>query len=154
MGSIEPLSCKSNKGNGIEIIDGEAVKAGCDTSPVLELAEYALDDISAPASGPVERIGDVAACSPWNDGLDPSFTEPETQPVCVVCLVRNQSALGSHGFQHGLGHGNVGNISRRQCNGGDAATRIGQTMDFRCSAATRDADRLRPLLPFPPAAER
>ena len=94
------------------------------------------------------------ACASGDDGLDPSFAEPAPQSIRIVCLVGDQAAGWSHDFQHGLGHGDIGDVARRQGDGDDAAASIGQTMDFRCSAAARDADRVRPYPPFPPAAER
>ena len=56
--------------------------------------------------------------------------------------------------EQGVGGDAVGHLAAGQQEGDRAAQAIGQGVDFRGATAARAADRLAPLPPFPPAAQR
>jgi hypothetical protein len=80
--------------------------------------------------------------------------EPFAQAVGVVSFVCQQPLWSGHGTKQRSGHGDVGNIPRRQRKGDRSAAIIGQSMDFARSSAARTANRFRELPLFEPAAER
>lgn len=129
------MSDRGDQGDGGEIVDGEAIVSGRDALPVLEPAEHALNDVSASISPSVQRVDNVTGSPSWNDWLDLSVDEPFSQPVGVVGFVRNEPLGRSHSLQKRERHGDVGDVAGRQGKGNDPATSIGQTMDFRRSAA-------------------
>ncbi len=148
------MSDCGNEGDGGKIVDGEPVVSSCNTPPVFEATEHALDDIATAIGRAVERIDDVAGSATRDNRLDMSVLEPGAQFIGIVGFVGDQPPGWWKGVQQRDRHGDISDVACRQDDADDPATSIGQTMDFRCSAAARDTDRLRILPPFPPAAER
>jgi hypothetical protein len=136
------LSDRGDECDGCDEVDCEAVVSRRDAPPVLEPTEHALDDVAAAMGFSVERIDAVACGATRNDGLYAPPLEPVTQVIGVVGLVGDQSPFGRERFQERLRHGDVGDIARRQRDCDKPATSIGHAMDFRRSAAARDADHL------------
>ena len=128
-----------------------AIISGCDASPVFQLAEHALDDITATIGLLIERVWGLAG---WDNSFDLSSLEPVTKTVGIIGLVSKQAFGLVHGGQERNGHGDVGDIARRQGEGDRSATIIGQSMDFARSSAARAPNRFRVLPLFEPAAER
>jgi hypothetical protein len=123
------LSDCRNEDNGGEIVDGEAVVSGCDTLPIFEPSEHALDDVSAPVHDAVERIDDGTGGSARDDGFDTSVLEPIAEPISVIGFVSYKPLGRRQGFEHRHGHGDVGNVARRQRDGDDPATTIQLTSE-------------------------
>src|SRR6476620_10972919 len=86
--------------------------------------------------------------------FDLSSLEPVTKTVGIIGLVSKQASGLVHGGQQRNGHGDVGDIARRQGEGDRSATIIGQSMDFARSSAARAPNRFRELPLFEPAVER
>ena len=131
-----------------------SVAVCCQASPVLETAEEALDEVATPIGGSIERIRNSPRCGGWNNGLDATGFEPVTQAVGVISFICDQVFRRRDGTQQRHGHADVGDVARRQRESDRSAAIIGQTMDLRGATAARAPDRLRPLPPFAPAAER
>jgi hypothetical protein len=72
-----------------------AIISGCDASPVLQLAEHALDDIAAPIDSLIEGVWGPAGGG-WDDGLDLSSLEPVTKTVGVIGLIGPNAELGGN----------------------------------------------------------
>ena len=136
------------------IVSGQAVVSCCQASPVLETAEEAFDKVATPIYGAIERVRNCSRCGGWNNSLDATGFEPVTQAVRVISFICHQVFRRGDGTQQRHGHADVGNVAGRQREGNRPAAIIGQTMDFRGATAARAPDRLRPLPPFAPAAER
>src|SRR5271155_5621200 len=82
-------------------------------------------------------------------------TRYDSAPRRFLAQIRSRPRLRRrNGTQQRHGHADVGDIAGRQREGDRSAAIIGQTMDFRGATAARAPDRLRPLPPFAPAAER
>jgi hypothetical protein len=84
----------------------------------------------------------------------PSPTFGLSSAVGVVSFVCQQPLWSGDGSKQWSGHGDVGDVSRRQRKGDRSAAIIGQSMDFARSSAARTANRFRELPLFEPAAER
>jgi hypothetical protein len=125
-----------------------------DSAPIFQPAEHALDDVSAFVSLAVEWIGRSPRGCGRNDGFDLFSGEPFAQTVGVVSFVRQEPLWSGGGAEQRDGHGDVGDVSRRQREADRPATIIGQSMDFACSSATRATDRFGEFPLFEPAAER
>lgn len=127
------------------IMGSQPVISRGDALPVLEPAEHPLDDVSASVGCAIERMDDGPSRAAWNDGFDAFVLEPRTQAIRVTGFVGDEAFGRRQSLQQRHGHRDVGHVARRQRDGDDPATTIGQTMDFGCSAAARDADRLMQL---------
>src|SRR5271155_1565064 len=149
-----PLGDYRDESERGEIVSGQAVVSCCKASPVLETAKQALDEVATSIDGSIERVRNSPACCGWNDSLDATEFKPVAQAVCIISLICDQVFRRRNGTQQRHGHADVGDVAGRQREGDRSATIIGQTMDFRGATPARAPDRLRPLPPFAPAAER
>jgi hypothetical protein len=61
---------------------------------------------------------------------------------------------GGHPVEQGIGGNAIGNLAAGEQEGDGATVLVGQGVDFGGAAAARAADRLVPLPPFPPEAQR
>ena len=150
----DPLDNDRDESERGDIVTGQAVVSCCQASPVLETAEEAFDKVATPIYGAIERVRNCSRCGGWNNSLDATGFEPVTQAVRVISFICDQVFRQRDGTQQRHGHADVGNVAGRQREGDRPAAIIGQTMDFRGATAARAPDRLRPLPPFAPAAER
>ena len=150
----DPLGNDRDESECGEIVSGQAVVSCCQTSPVFETAEEALDEVTTSIDGAIERVRNSPRRGGWDDSLDATGFEPVTQAVRVISFICDQVFRRRDGTQQRHGHADVGNVAGRQREGDRPAAIIGQTMDFRGATAARAPDRLRPLPPFAPAAER
>ena len=82
------------------------------------------------------------------NSFDLSSLEPVTKTVGIIGLVSKQASGLVHGGQERNGHGDVGDIARRQGEGDRSATIIGQSMDFASSSAARAPQSLPRTPPF------
>jgi hypothetical protein len=82
---------------------------------------------------------------PRSCSFDLSSLEPVTKTVGIIGLVSKQASGLIHGGQERNGHGDVGDIARRQGEGDRSATIIGQSMDYARSSAARTPNRFREL---------
>ena len=137
-----------------EIVSGQTVVSCCQAPPVLEAAEEALDEVATSIDCAIERVRNSPRCGGWNDGFDAAVSKPVAQAIRVIGLVCDQMFRRRDGAQQRHGHADIGDIAGRQREGDRSAAIIGQTMDFRGAPSARATDRLRPLPPFAPAAER
>ena len=117
-----------------EEVSGELVVPGCDPSEVLEAAEAALDDVAPLVGALVELV--------------------EHNAVGFVRNDRRCATVDDRERQHAGGRGDIGVLARRQMENHRPAMRIAQGMDFGRAAASRPADRLIVLPPFPLEAQR
>ena len=140
--------------NGGEKIAGKFVVARCDAAKVLEAAEAAFDDVSPFVSSPVEAMAHNAIGFVWNDGLCSTPGDFGAESVAVVTFVGEERAHLRRFSQHVGCNGDVGVLAWRQVQNDRSTLRIAQSMDFRRASATRSADGLRVLPPFPPEALR
>ncbi len=150
----DPLGNDRDESECGEIVSGQAVVSCCQTSPVFETAEEALDEVTTSIDGAIERVRNSPRRGGWDDSLDAAEFKPVAQAVRVIGFICDQVFRRRDGSQQRHGHTDVGDVAGRQREGDRSATIIGQTMDFRGATPARAPDRLRPLPPFAPAAER
>ena len=97
------------------------------------------------------------ALSCWivgNDGKGSAFAQPLTQPVGIVGAVGRADPGGWHLSEEGERRPGVAHLPWRYFEGEEAALCVAKSVDFGRAPATRPANRLLGLPPFPPAAER
>ncbi len=101
-------------------------------------------------------IGDFAfaICAAGNDRDCSVAAQRPTQFVGVVAFVGENIARARCASQEGWGDRYIRDVAGRQSERERASQNIGQSVDFCCVTAPRDADRLRLGPPFPPKAER
>ena len=86
MDSLGPLAHYGCKGEGSEVVYGEAIVAGCNAPPVLKPAKESFDQVAAAVGFPVERIG-CGACRGGRDHrVNAARFEPTAQTFGVVTL--------------------------------------------------------------------
>lgn len=151
---MDPLGDYGDESDGGEVVLGVPVISGCDTSPVFEPAEKALDDISSTICTPVERIWCATRGGRRDDGFNLSCREPFAQAVGVISLIGEQAPWWRHRTEQRDGDADDGDVARRQGDGDRSAAIVGQAMDFARPPAARAPDRFFKLPLFEPAAER
>ena len=151
---LGPRDDDSGESQAGEIVASEAVVSGCDASPILEPAEQAFDDVSAPIGGAIERVWRAPRGGGGNGRSDLPLLEPLAQAVGVIGLVRQQALWSCDGAEKGNGHDDVGDVSGGQRESDRSAAIIGQSMNFARPSAPRAADRFFKLPLFEPLAER
>jgi hypothetical protein len=140
--------------NSGQEISRQLVVAGSYPPEIFEPAERALDDVSPFVCPLVEAMDDDAVGFIGNYGLGAALDDVGAEPVCVIAFVGEEGAHGGRERQNIGGGSDVGLLARGQMKDNRPAERIAQRMDFCRATATRAADGLGVLPPFPPEAQR
>ena len=140
--------------NGGQEITGELVVSGGDAAEVLEPAKTALDDIPTFVGAFVEAMDDDTVGFVGDDGLGAATNDFAAKVVAVIPFVGEERAHGRRERQNIGRDRDIGILAWGQMQDDRPAERIAQRMDFCGAAASRAADGLIVLPPFPPEAHR
>jgi hypothetical protein len=140
--------------NSSQEIAGELVVSGGDAAEVLEPAKAALDDVSAFIGTLVEGMDDDAVGFVGDNGLGAAAYDFAAKVVAVIPFVAEERAHGRRERQNIWRRRDIGILALCQMQDDRPAERIAQRMDFCRAAASRAADGLIVLPPFPPEAHR
>jgi len=140
--------------NSSQEIAGELVVSGGDAAEVLEPTKAALDDVSALIGTLVEGMDDDAVGFVGDDGFGAATDDFATKVVAVIPFVAEERAHGRRERQNIWRRRDIGILAWCQMQDDRPAERIAQRMDFCRAAASRAADGLIVLPPFPPEAHR
>ena len=140
--------------NSGQEIAGELVVSGRDAAEVLEPTKAALDDVSAFIGTLVEGMDDDAVGFVGDDGLGAATYDFAAKVVAVIPFVAEERADGRRERQNIWRRRDIGVLAWCQMQHDRPAERIAQRMDFCRAAASRAADCLIVLPPFPPEAHR
>ena len=140
--------------NSCQEIPGELVVSGGDAPEILEPAEAALDDISAFVGALVEAKDDDTVGFVGDDGLGAATYDLAAKVVAVIPFVAEERAHGRRERQNIWRRRDIGILAWCQMQDDRPAERIAQRMNFCRAAASRAADCLIVLPPFPPEAHR
>ena len=140
--------------NSSQEIAGELVVSGGDAAEVLEPTKAAFDDVSALIGTLVEGMDDDAVGFVGNDGLGAATYDFAAKVVAVIPFVAQERAHGRRERENIWRRRDIGILAWCQMQDDRPAERIAQRMDFCRAAASRAADCLIVLPPFPPEAHR
>ena len=140
--------------NSSQEIAGKLVVSGSDAAEVLEPAKAALDDVSAFVGAFVEAMDDDAVGFVGDDGLGAATYDLAAKVVAIIPFVAEERAHGRRERQNIWRRRDIGILAWCQMQDDRPAERIAQRMDFCRAAASRPADCLIVLPPFPPEAHR
>ena len=140
--------------NSGQEIPGELVVSGGDAAEVLEPTKATLDDVSAFIGSLVERMDNDAVGFVGDDGLGAATYDFAAKVVAVISFVAEERAHGRRERQNIWRRRDIGILAWCQMQDDRPAERIAQRMDFCRAAASRAADGLIVLPPFPPEAHR
>ena len=140
--------------NSSQEIAGELVVSGGDAAEVLKPTKAALDDVSAFIGTLVEGMDDDAVGFVGDDGLGAATYDFAAKIVAVIPFVAEERAHGRRDRQNMWRRRDIGILAWCQMQDDRPAERIAQRMDFCRAAASRAADCLIVLPPFPPEAHR
>ena len=140
--------------NGGQKIAREFVITRCNAAKVLEAAEAALDDVTPFVGAPVETMAHDAVGLVGNNRPRATRRDLGSERVAVVTFVGEERLHQRRLGQHVGRSGDVGILARCQMQDDRATLGIAQGVDFCRASATRSADGLRVLPPFPPEALR
>ena len=140
--------------NSGQEIAGELVVSGRDAAEVLKPTKAALDDVSALIGTLVEGMDDDAVGFVGNDGLGAATYDFAAKVVAVIPFVAQERAHGRRERENIWRRRDIGILAWCQMQDDRPAERIAQRMDFCRAAASRAADCLIVLPPFPPEAHR
>ena len=140
--------------NSGEKVSCEFVVAGGNAAEILEPAKTALYDVASSVGLFVEAMERNAVGFIGDDGLGAPFDDLRSEVIAIIAFVAEQSVHFRRERQNCGGRGDVGVLALRQMENYRPAKRIAQRMDFCRAPATRPADRLIALPPFPPEAQR
>ena len=132
----------------------KAVIARCDTAEVLDAAEHAFDGVAVAVETGREAILPAAIDFGRDVGRGSLALDFTADGVAVVSLVAVQDFGRAEVIEQIVGGDTVRDLAAGQQERDRAAEAISQRVDFRRPSATRTADRLRVLPPFPPEAQR
>ena len=131
----------------------DLVIAGADSSPILEAAEYALDEIALSIGCLVERMMSLAGWIVRDDRNHAAFEKKATQTIAVISRVGGPATAPRNSADQCCRDSNVAEMAKRHFDGDGASARVDDGVNFRGAAAPRAANRLCLGAPFPPAAE-
>lgn len=140
--------------NSGQEISGELVVSGGDATEVLEPTKAALDDVSAFIGSLVEGMDYDAVRFVGDDRLGAATYDFAAKVVAVIPFVAEERAHGRRERQNIWRRRDIGILAWCQMQDDRPAERIAQRMDFCRAAASRAADCLIVLPPFPPEAHR
>src|SRR3954468_24180409 len=140
--------------NSGQEIAGELVVSSRDAAEVLQPTKAALDDVSALVGTLVEGMDDDAVGFVGDDGVGAATHDFAAKVVAVIPFVAEERAHGRRERQNIWSRRYIGILAWGQMQDNRPAERIAQRMDFCRAAASRAADCLIVLPPFPPEAHR
>lgn len=135
-------------------ISCELVVASGDATEVFEAAETAFDNVSALVEALVEGMEDDTVGFVGDDGLCAARDDGGAQLIAVVSFVADESRHGRCEREYLGCDGDVSSLTGAEVKNDWPAERIAQAMDFGRPPATRAADGLIEVPPFPPEAQR
>jgi hypothetical protein len=140
--------------DGGEEVGCEFVVSGGDAAEVFQTAEHALDSISPAIEHVAERRLEAAVGLRRDVRRGALLVDGLAHRIGVVAAISNQQRVGRQERQQCEGGTAIGGLAAGQREGARPAMFVGQRVEFGGAPAPADADRLRPLPPFPPAAQR
>ena len=152
--SIKPIGDGCGDEGCAEVVPGELVVSGCDTTPIFEPAPQAFDAVSLLVSPFVVGDGPSPGLGRGDDRLGLAALDQLAQVVGVVAAVGDQAAEGADGADQIGGNGDVVDVACREQKDSGSPLGVGQAMELRRAPAARAADGLCEVPPFAPAAER
>lgn len=135
-------------------VGGEPVVSGCDATEILEPVEHALDGVAVSIKVWRETVFPDAIDFGRDVGRGSDCLDLSAHGVGVVALVAMDQIGGGHLVEQGVGSDAIRDLPAGEQEGDGAAIPVGQGVDFGGATAARAADRLVPLPPFPPEAQR
>ena len=132
----------------------EAIVSGCDPAEVFDAPEHALDGIAVAIKSGREAIFPA----PIDLGRDvrgrAAILDRLAHGVGVIAAIgKHQRAIRDQ-VKEQFRRATVGRLAAGQREAERPSEFVGERVDLGRAAAPADADRLRPLPPFPPAAQR
>ncbi len=150
----DPERDGSGKGDGRLIVAGELVVAGCDAAEVLEATEHGFDEPAVAVALLVIFDGPLAVASSGDDGDRALISQRRAKVIGVVSSIRDDTLHADRRTNQQVGPLDVRRIARRQREEEWSSEDIDERMDFRRTAAARDANGVGLSPPFPPPAQR
>ena len=132
----------------------EAIVAGGDPSKVFKPAEHPLDGVAVSVEGWREAVFPDAIRFRRDVRRSALRFNLPAHRVRVVTLVAMHEIGRGYLIEQGVGGDAIGHLAAGQQERNGTAILIGQRMDFGGAPTARAADRLAPLPPFPPDAQR
>ena len=140
--------------NGGAIVAGQAVISGGDAAEVLEPAEHTLDGIAAAIEPGREAVLPLAIGFRRDVGNASRRLDLAADGIAVIALVAVNHEASRQVIEQFRRNPTIRHIAAAQDQQQRTPGSIGQGMDFARSPATRAANRLAALPPFPPLAQR
>lgn len=140
--------------DGCEEVGGEFVISGGDAAKVFEPTEHALDRIPSSIEHAAERRLEAAVGLRRDVRSGTLLVDGVTHGIGVIAAISDQQRVGRQEREQGERSTAIGGLAAGQSEGARPAMFVGQRVKFGGAPAPADADRLRPLPPFPPAAQR
>jgi hypothetical protein len=137
-----------------EEVGRELVVAGGNAAEVFQPAEHALDGIAPAVEHTAERWLEAAIGLGWNVRRGTPLIDRLAHRVGIVTTVCDQQRVRWEQRQQGEGGAAIGGLAAAESEGARTPVFVGQRVELGGASAPADADRLRPLPPFPPAAQR
>jgi hypothetical protein len=132
----------------------ETVVSCCNSAEVLEASEHALDGVAVTIEDGREAVFPSPIDLGRNVGRRAPAFDLATDGVAVVALVTVQNIGRGHVVEQNVGGDAICHLAAGQEEREWTAEMVRERMDFRGAPATRTADRLIDLPPFPPEALR
>lgn len=140
--------------DGCEEVGREFIVASGDAAEVFQPTEHALDGIPPAIEHTAERRLEAPVGLRWDVRGGTSPVHGLAHCIGVVATIRDQQRVWRQQRQQGEGGTAVGGLAAGQSERARPAMFVAQRVELGGAPAPADADRLRPLPPFPPAAQR
>lgn len=140
--------------DGGEEVVGELIVARGDAAEILQPTEHPLDRIAVAVEHAAERRleASVALGRDVRDGA--ALVDGGAHGIGVVAAIGDHQHVWRQRPQQRLRRPAIGSLATGQQKGARPTLLVAQRMELGGASAAADADRLRPLPPFPPAAQR
>lgn len=133
---------------------GQPVVTSGDTSEILEPVEHAPDGVAVSIKVWQETVFPDAVDLGRDVWRGSNRVDLPAHGVGVVALVAMDQIGGGDFVEQGVGGDAIRDLPAGEQEGDGAAVPVGQGVDFGGATAARATDRLVPLPPFPPEAQR
>lgn len=135
-------------------VGGQPVVAGGDTPEILQPVEHALDSVAVSIKVWRETVFPDPVDLGWDIWRGSDSLDLPSHGVGVVAFIAVDQFSDRHLIEQDVGSDAIRNLPAGEQESDGAAVPVGQGVDFGGAAAARAADRLVPLPPFPPEAQR
>lgn len=152
--SLQPVGDCGGEADAGHEVGGLLIVASCDSAPILEPIEGALDDVSHLVGDGVVRFWLFAIGLGRYDGFAAICSQVVSDVVCIIGFVAEKARGCGDARQQATSTPDIVNLAARQHQGVEPAELVAQRMDFGGGTAARAADRLFLRPPFAPAADR